>query len=146
MRRNSLGQPPELNLVILDAELLEAEFSEFKYHLSNAGTQGNSIPCGKLENANRNDVVNLIVQEYSSSDAGKIAVRVLRKIKQNDLADQLKRNLQEVPEDVSAEGGASSGAAASSPGITVTINSTSGGTVKAPVVQGGVFHGPMNFS
>ncbi len=53
-----------------------------------------------------------------------------------------------VPEDVSAEGGASSGAAAanaSTAGVTVNINS-SGGTVKAPVIHGGVFNGPMNFS
>ncbi|KAL0151406.1 hypothetical protein M9458_053315 [Cirrhinus mrigala] len=130
--------------VILDAlsELLEAEFKEFKWHL----TKDNSISRGKLENANRHEVVDLIVQQYKISDAGTIAVRVLRKIKQNDLADQLKRKLQEVPEDVSAEGGASSGAAASTTGVTVTITSASGGTVKAPVLQGGVFNAPLNFS
>ncbi len=51
-----------------------------------------------------------------------------------------------VPEDVSAEGGASSGAAATNASTAgVTINS-SGGTVKAPVIHGGVFNGPMNFS
>uniref|UniRef100_A0A673KI79 Si:ch211-114l13.9 n=1 Tax=Sinocyclocheilus rhinocerous TaxID=307959 RepID=A0A673KI79_9TELE len=83
--------------VIFDAlsELLEAEFKEFKWKLSNSGTQDNSISRGKLENANRHEVVDLIVQQYGSSDAGKIAIRVLRKIKQNDLADQLKGKLQE---------------------------------------------------
>ncbi len=82
--------------VILDAlnELLEAEFKEFKWHLS-SGTQVNSIARGKLENTNCHDVVDLIVQQYGSSDAGKIAIRVLRKINQNDLADQLKGKLQE---------------------------------------------------
>ncbi|KAF4118088.1 caspase b-like [Onychostoma macrolepis] len=137
--------------VILDAlqELLDAEFKEFKWHLSNSGTQDNYIPRGRLENTNRHDVVDLMVQQYKVSDAGKIAIRVLRKIKQNDLADQLKGKLQEVSEDVSAEGGASSGAAAanaSKTGVTVTISSASGGTVKAPVLQGGVYNGPMTFN
>lgn len=77
------------------SELLEAEFKEFKWYLSNSGTQDNSIARGKLENANQHEVVDLIVQHYGSSDAGKIAVRALRKIKQNDLADQLKGKLQE---------------------------------------------------
>uniref|UniRef100_A0A671MAU6 Si:ch211-114l13.9 n=1 Tax=Sinocyclocheilus anshuiensis TaxID=1608454 RepID=A0A671MAU6_9TELE len=83
--------------VIFDAlsELLEAEFKEFKWQLSNSGTQDNSISRGKLETANRHKVVDLIVQQYGSSDAGKIAIRVLRKIKQNELADQLKGKLQE---------------------------------------------------
>ncbi len=53
-----------------------------------------------------------------------------------------------VPEDLSAEGGASSGAAAvnaSTARVTVTITS-SGGTVNAPVLHGGVFKCPMNFN
>ncbi|XP_059409344.1 uncharacterized protein si:ch211-114l13.9 [Carassius carassius] len=137
--------------VIYDAlsELLEDEFTEFKWHLSNSGTEDNSIARGKLEKKNRHEVVDLIVQQYGSSDAGKVAIRALRKVKQNDLADQLKGKLQEVSKDVSAEGRASSGAAAatdSKTGVTVTINSSSGGTVKAPVLQGGVFHGPMTFN
>ncbi|XP_058626827.1 NACHT, LRR and PYD domains-containing protein 12-like isoform X3 [Onychostoma macrolepis] len=79
-----------------------------------------------------------MVQQYKVSDAGKIAVRTLCKIKLNELADQLKGQLPEVSEEVSAEGGASSGAAAanaSTAGVKVTINS-SGGTVKAPVIHG----------
>ncbi|KAK2909471.1 hypothetical protein Q8A67_005308 [Cirrhinus molitorella] len=135
---------------ILDAlsELLEDEFKEFKWHLSSSGTK-DPIARGKLESANRQEVVDLIVQQYKSSDAGTIAVRVLRKIKQNELADQLKRKLQKVSEDASAEEEASSGAAAVNPsktGVTMTINSASGGTVKAPVLQGGVYHGSLNFS
>uniref|UniRef100_A0A673IYX0 Si:ch211-114l13.9 n=1 Tax=Sinocyclocheilus rhinocerous TaxID=307959 RepID=A0A673IYX0_9TELE len=84
-------------IAILDAlkELLEKEFKDFKWHLSNGGTQYNSIPRGTLENADRHDTVTIMVQQYRSSDAGKIAVRVLHKINQNELADQLKRKLQE---------------------------------------------------
>ncbi len=81
---------------ILDAlqELKEAEFKELKWHLSNGGTPDN-IPRGKLEKADHCDVVSLMVQQYRGSDAGEIAVSILRKIKQNELADQLKRKLLE---------------------------------------------------
>ncbi len=81
---------------ILDAlqELLEEEFKKFKWHLSNGGTP-DSIPRGKLENADRCDVVTLMVQQYRGSDAGKIAVRMLRKMNLNELADQLKGKLLE---------------------------------------------------
>ncbi|KAK2909468.1 hypothetical protein Q8A67_005305 [Cirrhinus molitorella] len=136
---------------IFDAlsKLLQSYFEEFKWQLSNAETQDESIPCGKLENANCHNVVDLMVQQYDISKAGMIAVKVLRKIKRNDLANELQGKLQEVSEDVSAAGGASSGAAASTvstAGVRVTINTASGGTVKAPVLHGGVFNGPVNFS
>ncbi|XP_058626877.1 caspase b-like [Onychostoma macrolepis] len=137
--------------VICDAleDLLEEDFEKFKWELWN-GVMPDITPIsrGQLEKAKSHDVVNLMVQQYSPSDAGKIAVRALRNIKQNELAVQLKGKLQEVPEDVSAEGGASSGAAAanaSTAGVKQTI-SNSGGTVKAHVLHGGVFNGPVNFS
>uniref|UniRef100_A0A672LZZ2 Si:ch211-114l13.9 n=1 Tax=Sinocyclocheilus grahami TaxID=75366 RepID=A0A672LZZ2_SINGR len=87
-------------IAILDAlkELLEKELKDFKWHLSNGGTQYSSIPRGTLESADRHDTVTIMVQQYRSSDAGKIAVRVLRKIDQNELADQLKIKLQEALE------------------------------------------------
>lgn len=80
--------------VIFDAltELLQDEFKDFKWRLSNSDKP---IPRGKLENAERQDVVDLMVQRYNESDAGKIAVRTLRNIKQNELADQLKENLKQ---------------------------------------------------
>ncbi len=87
--------PTETAILEALQELLDAEFKEFKWHLSNGGTQDNSIPRGKLENADRHDVVTLMVQQYRGSDAGKIAIRVLRKIKLNELADQLKGKLPE---------------------------------------------------
>ncbi|CAM4452859.1 unnamed protein product [Leuciscus chuanchicus] len=133
-------------ILILDAlnELLEAEFKDFKWRLENSDTP---IPRGKLENANCHKVVDLMVQHHNTSDAGKIAVRTLRNINQNELADQLKGKLQEVPEDVPAGVGASSsGKPVPTPttGVTVTITSN-GGTVKAPVVHGCNVNGPMTF-
>ncbi|XP_073697604.1 caspase b [Garra rufa] len=138
-------------LAIHDAlsNLRQSDFELFKWHLSNGGAQHKSIPVGKLENANRHNVADLMVQQYDLSNAGRIAVSVLHKMNQNDLANTLQGELPKVPEDVSAGGGASSGAAAatvSTAGVTVTISSANGGTVKAPVLHGGVFNGPVNFS
>ncbi|KAK7161036.1 hypothetical protein R3I94_003876 [Phoxinus phoxinus] len=133
--------------VILDAlkELLKDEFKDFKWRLSNSAA---SIPRGKLENADVHDVVDLMVQHYDKSDAGKIAVRILRNIKQNELADQLKGKLLEVPEDVPAGAGSSSSGTpvpAKTAGPTVTITSN-GGTVNAPVVHGCNVAGSMTFN
>ncbi|XP_073697605.1 caspase b-like [Garra rufa] len=127
---------------ILDAlyGLMQSDLEDFRWNLENL-TEDEPIPVGKLENANRNRVVNLMVQQYHLK-AGRIAVSVLRKINHNDLADKLQEKLPKVPEDVSAGGGASSGAAAatvstvSTAGVTVTINTANGGTVKAPVLNG----------
>lgn len=69
-------------------------FDEFKWHLLNEVTS-EPIPRGKLEKADCSDVVDLMVQWYRGPDAGKITVGVLCKITQSELADQLKRKLQE---------------------------------------------------
>ncbi|XP_067259164.1 caspase b [Chanodichthys erythropterus] len=132
--------------ILLDVlnDLLEKELKEFKWHLWNVD---NPIPRGKLEKADYIDVVDLMVQHYGTSDAGKIAVRVLQSIKQNELAKQLKGKLQE--EDVSAGGGASSSGTSVTrqiPGVTQNIKTSDGGTVKSHVLQGGVFNGPVTFN
>ncbi|XP_077054801.1 pyrin domain-containing protein 1 [Siphateles boraxobius] len=133
--------------VILEAldELLTDEFKDFKWRLSNSDSP---IPRGKLEKADRRDVVDLMVQRYDTPDAGKIAVRTLRNMKQNELADRLKGKLQEVPEDVPAGAGSSSSGtpvSAQTAGVTVNIKSN-GGTVKAPVVHGCNVTGSMTFN
>lgn len=76
-------------IVIFDAldELKEDEFKNFKWRLS-------KIPRGRLEKTDRHDVVDLMVQHYTS-DAGKIAVETLRNIYQNELAERLEGKLQE---------------------------------------------------
>lgn len=75
-------------------QLEEEEFTQFKWHLSNGVIKGISpIPRGKLEKMKCHGVVDLMVQQYSA-DAGKIAVRVLRNMEQNDLAHRLDLNLQ----------------------------------------------------
>ncbi|XP_051982794.1 uncharacterized protein si:ch211-114l13.9 [Xyrauchen texanus] len=135
--------------VILKAleDLLEVEFKEFKWWLINSGEQ-ESLPRGKLENAVPHVVVDYLVQHYCASDAGKVAVRTLRKMKQNELADQLKKKLQEVSEAVPVESAVSSSAAtqsAQTPAVSMNITATGGGNVKAPVLHGGVYNGPLTF-
>ncbi|XP_065130638.1 caspase b isoform X2 [Paramisgurnus dabryanus] len=136
---------PTTKTVILDAleDLLDAEFKDFKWHLCNQ--ENNPVSRGKLEKANCCDVVDILVQHYSASDAGKIAVRALRNIKQNELAIQLKGKLQEVSEEASEEA-SSAGVPAKASGVSVSINATDGGKVKAPVLQGGTFNGPITFN
>nr|QEJ65894.1 NLR family pyrin domain containing 3 [Danio rerio] len=75
-------------------ELVEAELKQFTRQLWMGVKPGvDPIPRGKLENKDRQDVVDCMVQHYSK-DAGKIAVQALRSIKQNERADRLELNLR----------------------------------------------------
>lgn len=69
------------------------DFTEFSWHLENPTEGFEPIPEAKLENATRQKVVDLMVQQYTD-EAGNIAVQVLRDMKQNDLASDLERKLQ----------------------------------------------------
>uniref|UniRef100_A0A673KJR3 Caspase-1-B-like n=1 Tax=Sinocyclocheilus rhinocerous TaxID=307959 RepID=A0A673KJR3_9TELE len=76
-------------------ELKKAELKEFIWHLCNGvAADIEPIPRGNLEEADRQDVVDCMVEQYSD-DAGKITVQVLRNIKQNNLANHLESKLQE---------------------------------------------------
>ncbi|XP_016418140.1 caspase-1-B-like [Sinocyclocheilus rhinocerous] len=81
-------------------ELKKAELKEFIWHLCNGvAADIEPIPRGNLEEADRQDVVDCMVEQYSD-DAGKITVQVLRNIKQNNLANHLESKLQEVRQPV----------------------------------------------
>ncbi|XP_067296750.1 pyrin domain-containing protein 1-like [Pseudorasbora parva] len=137
--------------VILNAlkDLRDKEFKEFKWHLLNGGLTDSCIPRGSLDDADRHEVVDLMVQKYKESEAGRLAVKALHKINLNDLAEKLKGSLPEVPEDVPAAGGESSSAGKAGPAetghVSMNIQASNGGTVKAPVVHGAVFQGEVNF-
>ncbi|XP_066516615.1 caspase b-like isoform X2 [Hoplias malabaricus] len=78
-------------------ELLDDEFKRFKWYLTEGKLQGiNPIAKSKLENVKQIKVVSLMEEQYGSSDAGKIAVRILREMQQNNLAKKLEENLREV--------------------------------------------------
>nr|AAG45230.1 Caspy2 [Danio rerio] len=77
-------------------DLVEAELKQFTRQLWIGVKPGvEPIPRGKLENKDRQDVVDSMVQQYSE-DAGTITVQTLRKIKQNERAKRLESNLLKV--------------------------------------------------
>ncbi|ROL51994.1 hypothetical protein DPX16_23486 [Anabarilius grahami] len=107
-------------------KLKSDDFTAFIWHLENPTEGIEPILEAKLENANRQKVVDLMVQQYTAK-AGNIAVQVLRDMKQNDLASDLEHKLQG---DVPAGGGASSSGTSVTPqttGVTMTITSSNGG-------------------
>lgn len=83
--------------LILDAleEIVNADFKRFIWHLWNGvGSDIEPIRKAKLENADRQDVVDRMVEKYSTN-AGTVAVQVLLNINQNSLAKKLDLKLQE---------------------------------------------------
>ncbi|NP_001104231.1 uncharacterized protein isoform X1 [Danio rerio] len=136
-------------LDVLD-ELREREFKDFKWRLSNKETLENSIPRGKLENADRQDVVDYMEQHFGTSEAGKVAVRLLHSMNQNNLAEQLKKTLAVVSKVSDVDSGSSSSRGnpptAPSPAAGVVMNlNASGGNIKAPVIHNSVINGSVNF-
>lgn len=76
-------------------DLGSEDFKKFKWQLCNDQTVAlGPIPRGKLENADRTDVVDIMADKYSD-EAGNIAAKALRKINQNHLAKSLELKLQE---------------------------------------------------
>ncbi|KAK2909482.1 hypothetical protein Q8A67_005319 [Cirrhinus molitorella] len=74
--------------------LLSAEFKKFVWHLWNGVAPDiEPIPRAALENADRQDVADRMVQKYTTN-AGTVAVQVLCNINQNDLAKRLELKLQ----------------------------------------------------
>ncbi|XP_036413446.1 pyrin [Colossoma macropomum] len=145
---------PTVSTVLVDHldDLLDAEFNRFKWHLTDGVADGFSpISKGKLEKAKQQEVVNLMISAYGPSDAGKITGRILRKMQQNNLADQLKKNLAEVKDQEDqadqADGAVSSPAKASrAPRVHQNIKADSSGRVSANVISDGQFHGPTNLT
>ncbi|KAL7845202.1 hypothetical protein AOLI_G00233940 [Acnodon oligacanthus] len=141
-------------------ELKEKEFEKFKWYMTRGVAKGfDHIPEGKLENTTREDVVTLMKSKYLS-DMGKIAVQILRQMQQNDLAEKLEEKLAKVQDKTDqADGvvscparapvapvGPGAPGAPGAPGVHQTITADSSSRVTAPVVCGGQFSGPVNFT
>ncbi|XP_051748035.1 NACHT, LRR and PYD domains-containing protein 12-like [Ctenopharyngodon idella] len=69
-------------------DLLEAELSQFQWYLKKHEHISNS----EMENADRLKTVDKMVAHFGPEEAVKIAVKILRKMNQNNLADQLENN------------------------------------------------------
>ncbi len=70
-------------------ELVEAELKEFQWHLEK---DHECISKSEMENANRLKTVDKMVACFGREEAVKITVDILRKMNQNNLAEQLEKN------------------------------------------------------
>ncbi|KAM9492155.1 uncharacterized protein ACWYII_004110 isoform 2-T6 [Salvelinus alpinus] len=90
--RNTTGTKPNVSYLLLGAlaELVSEQLESFQWHLIH-GEGFTSIPGGQLENANRLVTVDRMVQQYHEEGAVKITLEILRKMRQNKMADELEK-------------------------------------------------------
>ncbi|XP_029520813.2 NLR family CARD domain-containing protein 3-like isoform X1 [Oncorhynchus nerka] len=85
----------ELLLATLE-DLLEVDLKTFKWRLTQDVLEGfPHIPVSQLENADRLDITNTMVETYGPEGAVKISLEILRKMNQNQLSDRLKNQYNE---------------------------------------------------
>ncbi|XP_031418555.1 uncharacterized protein LOC116219384 [Clupea harengus] len=113
--------------------LTGADFKRFKHYLRDQG----QIAWGKLEKADTDDNVDLIVQVYSMG-AGDVMLSILKKMNHNQLAMDLERDLGRL-------GGQQSSLGLGG-GVNVNAIAHSGGMVNAPAVTGCTIRGPVTFN
>ena len=80
----------ELDLLNTLRDLRDEEFKDFKWSLKYE--KAGDIPPireSRLSNAERRDVVDLMVQTYKFAGAEKVTKNVLKKISRNDLVEKL---------------------------------------------------------
>uniref|UniRef100_A0AAY5KW60 Pyrin domain-containing protein n=1 Tax=Esox lucius TaxID=8010 RepID=A0AAY5KW60_ESOLU len=83
--------PVSVSLLEILNELVEEDVKRFKWHLNQDqfGPEFPPIPKGQLEKADRSDTVDYMVKNYRESGAVTISWKILTKMKQNQLVDQL---------------------------------------------------------
>ncbi|XP_036438006.1 NACHT, LRR and PYD domains-containing protein 12-like isoform X2 [Colossoma macropomum] len=84
---------PEVLLDILQ-DLGEKDLKLFWWHLINGVEGFRHLPKAQLENADRQDTVDKMVQSYEHSGAVEITLVILKKINQNQLAEDLRTRLK----------------------------------------------------
>ncbi|XP_060755587.1 caspase b [Neoarius graeffei] len=135
-------------------ELFKNEFKKFKWSLMENNVQGfTSIPRGRLENADKQDLVDLMVDQYGDPEAANITVQVLESLGKNDLASKLQRKLQGQGSGGGVQAGtaggvgvASSSSSSQAGGVSLNISADGQSTLLAPVLSGGTFNGPVNIN
>ncbi|XP_076843161.1 NACHT, LRR and PYD domains-containing protein 12-like isoform X3 [Brachyhypopomus gauderio] len=80
---------PEELLSVLE-DLKSKELKNFRWHLTNSLEGDKRIPIGHLENADEHDTVDKMVQKYGPDGAVEITVDMLKKMNQNQLAEDLR--------------------------------------------------------
>ncbi|XP_014055555.2 uncharacterized protein [Salmo salar] len=90
----------ECMIVFFLQRLNEVKLQQFQWHLTKGKLEVfDPIPKEQLKKGDRKDTVDKMVDKYSPDGAVRITVKILRKIKRNDLAVELENNYRE------AEGG-----------------------------------------
>jgi len=71
--------------------LTNEEFKQFKWFLKESDTEAgfSAIPVARLEGADRQDTVDLMVQNYGCPGAVQKSSRILEKLSRNDLSQHL---------------------------------------------------------
>ena len=78
------------DVLIKKLDRLDADsFKRFKKYLERDG----KIPTQKLEKANVDDIVAMMVQAYCESDCGRVVSDILRKMNKNQLALEVDKEL-----------------------------------------------------
>ncbi|XP_067222634.1 NACHT, LRR and PYD domains-containing protein 3-like [Chanodichthys erythropterus] len=78
-------------------ELVQAELKEFQWHLVN---DHECISKSEMVNADRLDTVDKMVARFGAEEAVKITVKILRKMNQNNLAEQLENKHKQGPQNI----------------------------------------------
>ncbi|KAK2835121.1 hypothetical protein Q5P01_015605 [Channa striata] len=81
----------DVSLLLIDTlnSLTSDDFKTFQHHLH---YQSDSIPVSWLETAGRTRTVELMVQRYHTEGATEVTTEILKKMKCNQLADQLQKS------------------------------------------------------
>ncbi|XP_048039862.1 NACHT, LRR and PYD domains-containing protein 3-like isoform X3 [Megalobrama amblycephala] len=81
-------------------DLVQAELKKFQWHLVN---DHECISKSEMENADRLDTVDKMVARFEPEEAVKITVKILRKMNQNNLAEQLENKHKQAQAEDSIE-------------------------------------------
>nr|XP_046151076.1 uncharacterized protein LOC123993220 isoform X1 [Oncorhynchus gorbuscha] len=86
----------ECMIVVVLQRLNEVKLQQFQWHLTKGKLEVfDPIPKDQLKRGDRKDTVDKMVDKYSPDGAVGITVKILRKIKLNDLAVELENNYRE---------------------------------------------------
>ncbi|XP_037388078.1 NACHT, LRR and PYD domains-containing protein 3-like isoform X1 [Pygocentrus nattereri] len=76
-------------------ELLSDDLKKFQWHLTNGVEGFRHIPKSLMENVNRFNTVDTMVERYPQNGAVEITLKILNQMNQNELAEKLRTNLRE---------------------------------------------------
>ncbi|XP_035390817.1 pyrin-like [Electrophorus electricus] len=75
-------------------ELATEDLKMFQWHLTNNVEDDKHIPKSRLEKADRHDTVDNMVQKYGQIGAVEITLDILKKMNNNQLAEELRTKVK----------------------------------------------------